>query len=136
LGARCFVNTACLDLVALDLRHHRGGDRTLVIDAAADQVLHRRSGAAIGNMGDVHADRRIEQHAGEMDRGTCARRGELHSLLIGLRISDELRQVGDRQISARDQHDRLLDHQHDRGEIGGGVVERTLVERLALRMGA
>jgi len=59
----------------------------------------------------------------------------LHLSLVGFRVSDELLQIVGRQFVARDQQQRLLDHQRDRREVGRGVVERSFIERLILGEG-
>jgi hypothetical protein len=51
-------------------------------------------------------------------------------------IGDELLEIIHRQILARDQRDWHLGNQADRGEIGLRIVERLLVERLGLGVGA
>ena len=78
----------------------------------------------------------VEQHAAEMRRRAGAGRAELHLGLVGLGVGDELLEVLGRQILAHGQHDRHLGEQRDRREIGLRIVERLLVERLALGMGA
>jgi hypothetical protein len=55
---------------------------------------------------------------------------------MGLRISDEILEAVGRQVLSRDQQDGRAGDQPDRREIGGGVVERLLVEGLIDRMGA
>ena len=65
-----------------------------------------------------------------------ARRAVLHLRLVRLRVCDEFLQIAGGKIIARDQHQRLIHHQHHRSEIGRGVVERRLVERLVLRVRA
>ena len=100
------------------------------------KILHRRSGAAIGHVGDVDADHVVQQHAAEMGGGARAGRAELHLALVRLGVGDELLEVLHRQVLARDQHDRHLRDQADRGEIGLRVVERPLVEGLGLGVGA
>src|SRR5262249_56656169 len=60
----------------------------------------------------------------------------VHLRLVGLRIDDELSEVARGEILAHDEEQRLLDDQGDRREVGCGVVERVLVQRLVDRMGA
>src|SRR5262245_20122231 len=60
----------------------------------------------------------------------------LHLRLVGLRIGNELSEVAGREILADDEEQWLLDDQGDRREVGRGVVERVLVERLVDRMSA
>jgi len=82
---------------ALDLRLGDVGERALVVDAAGDQILHRRPAAAIGNMRDVDADRGVEQRAGQMTAAAHPGRAVLHGRLMGLRISHELLEVAGRK---------------------------------------
>ena len=121
-----------LHRVAGDLRDRRWRARALVIDPAGQQVLHRLAAAAIGNVRDVDADRRIEQHASQMIGPARPGRAVLHLRLVGLGVGDELLQVAGGKIRARHQHQRLIHDQHHRREIGHGVVQRRLVERLVL----
>ena len=73
-----------LDQAALDLRHRRAGECAEIVDAPADQVLHRRPAAAIRHMGDVEGDRGVQQRA--VDEAGRARAGgaELHLGLLAL----------------------------------------------------
>ncbi len=121
--------------VAGDLRHRGGGQRAEIVDAAGDQVLHQRAGAAIGDMGQVHLGRQLELRAGEMGAGADAGGAVLHLALVGVGVGDELLEVVDREVVARHQHQRLLDHQRDRRKIADRIVERFLIERLVLREG-
>src|SRR5262249_28457813 len=119
----------------VDERHGQYVVRALVVGPAGDQIVDGRPAAAIGNVGDVHLDGRIEQRTGQMVSGPDPGRAVLHFRLVCFGIGDELLQILDRQILARDQYDRLLADQRDGREIGHGVVERMLVERLAMREG-
>ena len=65
-----------------------------------------------------------------------AGRAELHLGLVCLGVGDELLEVLHRQVLARDERDRHLGDQPDGGEIGLRVVQRLLVERLGLGVGA
>src|SRR5262249_243771 len=112
-----------------------GRGREPVVERAADQVLHRLRAAAVGNVGEVDPDRRIKQHAGEMARRAAAGRAVLHLRLVGLRVGDELLEVVRGQVLAGDQHRRRLSDQRDRCEIGHRIVERRLVEQLAVGVG-
>src|SRR5262249_6662587 len=80
-------------------------------------------------------DRRMQGCAREMGPGGWSGRAELHLCLIGLRVSDETRQVAGGQIIACDQQERVLDYECDRLEVGHSVVGRIPVKRLALRKG-
>jgi hypothetical protein len=86
-------------------------------------------------VGDLDADRRVEQRAGEMVAGACAGRAELHLRLVRLGIGDERRQIVRRQILAHREHDCLPADQPDRHEVLERVVGRMFVERLAVREG-
>src|SRR5207248_3271330 len=78
---------------AVDLRLGRGDDLAQIIDAAALEVLHRGSGAAIGHVRHIDSDYVIEQNATEMRGGAGARRAELHLVLVGFRVADEVLEV-------------------------------------------
>ena len=75
------------------LRHRSRDGRTHVIDAAGEQILHRRRQPAVRHVGDLDADVDIEQSAGEMRSGPGAGRAILHLGLVCLRVSDEVRQT-------------------------------------------
>src|SRR5207248_1862861 len=55
-----------VDQLALDLRDNGRAQGAEIIDAAANQVLHRRTAAAIRNMRNVDADRGVEERAIDM----------------------------------------------------------------------
>ena len=120
-----------LDLAAFDLRL-RGRNRVAdVLHAAGDQVLHRRAEAAIGHVGDVHAEHGVEQDAAHMRGGAGARRGELDLVLVRLHVGDELLHRVGRQVLRHDDDARRLDREAKRREVLDRVVGRRLVERLA-----
>jgi hypothetical protein len=52
-----------------------------------------------------------------VSRRACSGRAVLHLDLISLRVGDELLEIVDRQVLARDEHDRDLGDERDRGEI-------------------
>ncbi len=87
-------------------------------------------------MGDVGADREIEQHAGKVRARADAGGAELRGAHIGLQVGDEPLEVVGRQALARDQRTRRFRHQADRLEVGDRVVERLLIERLIVGLGA
>src|SRR5262245_1403332 len=62
-----------LDQFAFDLLLGGRAQRAEVVDAAGDQILHRRASPAVWNVGDVDPDRRVEQHAVEMAGGPSSR---------------------------------------------------------------
>ena len=64
-----------------------------VVDAAADQVLHRGTGAAIGHMGDLGAHRAVEQDGADVAAGAHAGRAVLQRVLVRLHVGDELLEV-------------------------------------------
>jgi len=103
-----------------------------IIDAAADQVLHHRPGAAIGHVRDIDAYRRVQQHARKMRARAHAGRAELHLALVRFHVGHELLQVVDRQVLAGKQDARRFRDQPDRREVVRRIVERLLVERLVV----
>ena len=113
-----------------------GDDLAQEVDASGGKVDHRRAGAFVGNVVDVGLEQVVEQHAAEMRGRAGAGRAELHLVLVLLRVGDELREVLDRQVLAHGQDDRNLRQQRDRREVGHRVVERLLIERLPLGVGA
>ena len=119
-----------LHLAALDLRQRGRNLLGHVVDAAGDQVLHRRAGAAIRDVRDLGAHGDVEQHGADMRAGAGAGRAVLHLALVGLGEGDEFGERLRREIRARDQDARRVRMQHHVLEIGGAVVERALVERL------
>ena len=121
---------------AVDLRLRGGDDLAQEVDAPALQVLHRRAGAAIGHMRDVGAEHVVQQHAAKMRGRAGAGRAELHLALVLLGVGDELLEAVDRQVLAHRQDDRHLGEQRHRRELLDRIVERLLVERLALGMRA
>ena len=134
-GARAGQHRDRLDLTALDQRDDAGGVDADVVDAAGDDVLHRRSPTAVGNVGDVDADRGVEQRAAEMRRRAGAGRGQLHLVVVGAGVGDELGDCSPAGPSASPAQ-RQIGEQRDRREIGGDVIRRVLRQRLRHRMGA
>ena len=59
--ARLVEDRERLDRAAIDLRLRRGDDLAQEVDLAGREVLHRRTRAAIGHVGDVGADHVVEQ---------------------------------------------------------------------------
>jgi hypothetical protein len=82
------------------------------------------------------ADRRIEQHTGEMHTGAGSRGAVLHSSLVFPGIGDEITEIAGGKVLARNEQDRLLGHKRHRREVVDRVIRRILVEGLAVRMGA
>src|SRR5262249_13711861 len=109
--------------------------RALVVDSAGDQILHRRRSAAVGHVNNVDTDRRIEQHAGEMNPGAGAGRAVLHPRLIFPSVSYEISEIPGGKILTRDEEDRLVRYERHRREVADGVIGRIPVERLAVGMG-
>src|SRR5215218_10788015 len=87
-------------------------------------------------MSDVGADEIVQQHAAEMRRGARARGAELHLVLVRLGVGDELLEILGWKILTHRKHDGNLRQQRDRSKIGLRIVERALVERLALCVSA
>jgi hypothetical protein len=70
-------------------------------------------------------------------RGRAGTRGtKLHMRLVRLGISDKFLEIVNWEVLACDQHNWDLSDENDRCEIGHCVVQRMLVQRLALRMRA
>src|SRR5262249_37422896 len=67
--------------LALNLGNRDRGVGARVIDPAGDQILHRRGGPAIGHVGDIDSDGRIQQHTSKMARRTRSARAVLHACL-------------------------------------------------------
>ena len=65
-----------------------------------------------------------------------AGRAELHLALVLLGVGDEFLEILHRQVLAHGQQDRNLGDERDRREIVDGAVERLLIQRLALGVGA
>jgi hypothetical protein len=65
-----------------------------------------------------------------------ASRAELHLGLVRFGVSDEILEIIDWQVFARFQHEGNFGDEDDRREIGRRIVERVLVKRLTLGMGA
>ena len=108
---------------------------TDVVDATAHEILHGRSRSAIGNMGDIDADRDVEQDTAHMRGGASAGRSVLHPCLVGFGVGDELAQRVGGEILARHQHLRILDEYGDRREVVDRVIWRLLGEQLAVGVG-
>ena len=124
-----------LDQPTRDLRDCRCDSRTHVVDTAADEVLDGGCIASIGHVDDLGAKRGVEQNAGEMRSRAGAARAVLQLCRVGLHRGDEFPEIADGKIIARDQYRWLLGDQGNRREVGGGIVERRLVERLVERVG-
>ena len=125
-----------LDGSGRDLRQGGRGHIAHVVDAAALQVRHRESRAAIRHVRDICAERRIEEHAAQMGARAGAGRSELHLVVVLPEVGGELLETADRQILAHDQHQRRRYDQPDRREVGDRMIGRVAVERLILRVRA
>jgi len=106
------------------------------VDPARDQILQRRPGAAVGNMGDIRAHAIVEQQAGDMRGGSGPCRTVLQLVLIGFHIGDKLGQRVGGKVIAHDEHFGVFHHDADGREVALGIVQRLLVERLVVGMGA
>ena len=120
------------DRAAIDRRLGSGHNIAQKIDTATLQVLHRGTSTAIRHVRKLKPKKIIHQYAAKMRRGASPGRAELHLCLMLLGISDELLEVVDRKVLARDQHEWHFGNQNDWGEIGHSIVERLLVESLSL----
>jgi hypothetical protein len=85
---------------------------------------------------DRHADRGIEQQAGDVAAGTGAAGAEQQLRLVRPRISDELAQIVGGKIRTGDENGGRERDQADRREVAHGIVGRVFVERLILRQHA
>ena len=107
----------------------RRGDRSVdaqIINTTGDQVLHGGLATAIRDMRRGDADPGIEKSASEMRGRPRAGGCELHLVLIDFSVSNEFREVIDRQILPNHQHERQIGYQGDRREAGQCVVRRFL----------
>src|SRR3982074_1285514 len=71
-----------------------------------------------------------------MGRRARSGRAVLHLCLMRLRIRNEFPEIVGRKVCARDQYLRRIGDQYDRRKIAGGIVNRSCIERLVLRMRA
>ena len=118
---------------ALDLRR-RGRDLLRnEVEASGDQVLHCRPGAAVGDVGDLNAERHVDQDGAGVRAGAHAGRAVLHRFCIRLGVGHEFRPVVRRKILAHDQHAGGVVEQRRMIEVGDRVVERPRVELRHLR---
>ena len=115
--------------------HRAGGElpdhllrrREEQVDVAAERVLQHRGCAAIGNVGDLDAERLRQQRGREMAGGADA--GMAHARGLGLHPGDQLGQRLGLEVLPPDQHQRVgVDH-GDRQEVLLGVERQRLVER-------
>ena len=89
---------------------------------AADQVVERRPGAAIGHEARLHTGRRGEQQASHMRRRADAPVRLFHALAVLLQIVHEVAQIVRREILLCDDHGRRVCGKADRLEIAFGIV--------------
>ena len=113
----------------MHLRQRSLNKVTVVVDATANQVLHRRPVAAVRHVRGVCSDGKVEHHAPEVRRGACAGGAEACGL-ARLHMPHEILQALARQVLARHEHQRLLGQQGHRREVGDRIEERLLVEDL------
>ena len=97
---------------------------------AGDEILHRRTGAAIGHVLDVGLGEDLEQFAGEMMRGAGAGRAVIQLAGIGLQIVDELlERLGRDLVGIDDDHLRRPRDQRHRDEVLLDIVVELGIER-------
>jgi hypothetical protein len=90
LGERFFLRSAiAFTVFAINLRQRHRSARTLVVQAACNQVLHRLAAAAIRDMRGIDPGRRVEQHAGKVIGTAHSGRAVLQFLLVCFRVCDE-----------------------------------------------
>jgi hypothetical protein len=117
-----------LDQPAFDARRNADSLLAVIIDVAADQIVHRRSGAAIGDQGRVQVEQRVEQQASHMRGGADATVGLLHVRAVRLHVGNECLEIVDRQVLFRRDGRRRIGGKADRLEIRARVVTQVRVK--------
>ena len=101
----------------------------------ADQVLHRRPGAAIRHVLGIGAHRLVEHDAAEMRGRADAGRAVVQLARIGLGIGDELLERVGRKFLAHDHDQRNFGDQRHRREIVQRIVQRLVAIELRIGVG-
>ncbi len=110
------MNAACL--FERQQQREIGGEH---VDAAADEIRHRRQDSAIGHMEHVQRQPGLQQFDRQLRRAAGAARSERDLARVGTRIGGELRQILDRN-AARDRDTvRDANHPAQRKQICGSV---------------
>ena len=121
---------ASAHLAGGDLRQHHRHEIEEHLDVSTDEIIHRRSRAAIRHMHDVDLRHALEQLAGQMIGGAVARRGEVDLARLLFRQRDQFPHILGRYCGIDDQHDRRSREQCDGREIRGRIERELAVERL------
>ncbi len=126
-GVRALVVTASARTTPeLDVLHLRWNTVDQHGDASGQKVRHDSGISPIGNVHDVDPGSRLEQLAGQMNRGSRARRSVAEFARIGLRQRDELLQVARGKRRIDDQHGGEAGDQRDRSEVAQPVIRQIL----------
>jgi hypothetical protein len=92
--------------------------------------LHRRPGAAIRNLGELHAGGLLEQHRREVERAADADMRSDDRAWPGLRCGDQAgHRIGLHQPGVGEQHGGEADGQRDRRKVGRGIEGQVFVKR-------
>ena len=118
-----------LHLAALDLAGGVGGLVAHEIDLPAQEIVHRRRRALVGDGGEVCLDRRHEQEAAQV-RGCSQARVRVGDLvLVRFDIGEELLEVRGREVAAGDHRHRHVGHLADVLEILERIESERPVQR-------
>ncbi len=117
------------DTPVLDRVHRGGGLVAHQVELAAEEIVHGRTGATVGDRGQLGAERLQEQEpakvGGRADAGVGV--GCRHALL--LRPGEQLRDGARRQAGLADDRHRHIGDAADRIEVVDHVVPQVVVER-------
>jgi len=83
--------------------------RAIEVEVPGDQVLNAGSRAPVGHVRQRYADGLHDLSAGQMCRPANAGGAELHLVLIGLQVGDQLLQIVRRQAVPSNQHEWQID---------------------------
>jgi hypothetical protein len=112
------------------LRQHHRHEVEEHLDVAGDEIVHRRSRAAIGHVHDVDVGHALEQFAGEVIGRTVAGRGEIELARRFLRQRDQLLHAVRRHLGVNDQHNGCRRKQRDWSEVLGRIEGKLAIEGL------
>jgi hypothetical protein len=95
-----------------------------------DEIVHRRSSAAIRHVHDIDVGHALEQFAGEVVGRTVAGGGEIEFAWLFLRQRDQFLHAVRRHAGIDDQHDGRRRKQRDWSEVLGRIEGKLAIERL------
>ena len=124
-----------LDQARPHLRQAVGCNRHREVDLAGNDVLHRRSPAAIGHELEARAGFLLHEGAADVRRAAGARMPHRGLVRVRVQPGDEFLQIVRREIFSRDQDLRTIDHHRDRLEIVHHI-KRQIEERAVEHMRA